>query len=96
MKASKPVTARRIWSDAMADRAIALGSQWLRTRQAALYLNLSSRTLEKLRSSGGGPAYRKVGGTVLYRMDELDAWVDSRRFTSTSEESQADRERRNA
>ncbi|WP_425374403.1 helix-turn-helix transcriptional regulator [Mesorhizobium kowhaii] len=46
---------------------IALGSQWLRTRQAALYLNLSCRTLEKLRSSGGGPAYRKVGGTVLYR-----------------------------
>ena len=35
MKASKPVTARRIWSDAMADRAIALGSHWLRTRQAA-------------------------------------------------------------
>lgn len=96
MKASKPVATRRMWLDAMADRAIALGSQWLRTPQAALYLNLSRRTLEKLRSSGDGPAYRKVGGTVLYRMAELDAWVESRRFTSTSAESQAGREARNA
>ncbi|ODT06513.1 MAG: hypothetical protein ABS58_11150 [Mesorhizobium sp. SCN 65-20] len=79
----------------MAERAVAIGSQWLRTRQAALYLNLSYRTLEKLRSSGGGPAYRKVGGTVLYRMDELDAWVDLRRFTSTSEEALAELEGRN-
>ncbi len=95
MTPSKPKTPRRTWSDAMAERAVAIGSQWLRTRQAALYLNLSYRTLEKLRSSGGGPAYRKVGGTVLYRMDELDAWVDLRRFTSTSEEALAELEGRN-
>jgi excisionase family DNA binding protein len=95
MSASKPITTRKAWSDALAERAIALGSKWLRTRQAAIYLNLSYRTLEKLRSSGGGPAYRKVGGTVLYRMDELDAWADSRTFTSTSEEALAAQEARN-
>lgn len=69
MKASKSQPTHRAWSDKIAERAIALGSKWLRTRQAALYLNLSYRTLEKLRSSGGGPTYRKVGCTVLYRMD---------------------------
>ena len=96
MKASKSQPTHRAWSDMMAERAIALGSKWLRTRQAALYLNLSYRTLVKLRSSGGGPTYRKVGGTVLFQMDELDAWIDSRSFTSTSEEFQAGKESRNA
>ncbi|MBI1261697.1 MAG: DNA-binding protein [Rhizobiales bacterium] len=80
----------------IAERAIALGSEWLRTRQAALYLNLSYRTLEELRSSSGGPTYRKVDGTEPFRMDELDAWIGSRSFTSTSEEIQAGKESRNA
>ena len=96
MKASKSQPTRRAWSDKIAEPAIALGSKWLRTRQAALYLNLSYRTLEKLRSSDGGPTYRKVGGTVLFRMDEHDAWVDSHSFTSTSEEIQVSKENRNA
>ncbi|MFG1315803.1 MULTISPECIES: helix-turn-helix transcriptional regulator [Hyphomicrobiales] len=96
MKASKSQPTRRAWSDKIAEPAIALGSKWLRTRQAALYLNLSYRTLAKLRSSDGGPTYRKVGGTVLFRMDEHDAWVDSHSFTSTSEEIQVGKESRNA
>lgn len=77
---------RKLWLEAEAAKAVALGSKWLRTRQAAAYLNIGYRTLEKLRSSGGGPPYRKVTGTVLYRMDELDQWVDSRTYTSTSDE----------
>ncbi len=77
---------RKLWFDAEAAKAVALGSKWLRTRQAAAYLNIGYRTLEKLRSVGGGPPYRKVTGTVLYRMDELDQWVDSKTYTSTSDE----------
>jgi len=75
-----------IWLDQQAEQAVASGSKWLRTKQAAAYLNLSYRTLEKLRTSGGGPRYRKITGTVLYRADELDEWVESRTFTSTSDE----------
>lgn len=77
---------RKLWFDEQADKAVTLGSKWLRTRQAAAYLNIGFRTLEKLRSTGGGPPYRKVTGTVLYRMDELDQWVDSRTYISTSDE----------
>lgn len=95
MNASKSQPTPRAWPEKTAEPAIALGSKWLRTRQAALYLNRSDRTLEKLRS-GGGATYRRVGGTVLYRMEELDAWVDSRSFTSTSEEIQVSKENRNA
>ncbi len=96
MKASKSQPTHRAWSDLIAERTIALGLKWLRMRQAALCLNRSYRTLEKLRSSGGGPTYRKVGGTVLFQMDELDAWIDSHSFTSTSEEFQAGKGSRNA
>lgn len=79
---------RRMWFDVAAENAVEVGSKWLRTRQAAAYLNLSYRTLEKLRCTGGGPPYRKVIGTVLYRMDELDQWVEARTFSSTSDETQ--------
>lgn len=77
---------RKLWFDQPAEKAVALSSKWLRTKQAATYLNIGFRTLEKLRSTGGGPPYRKVTGTVLYRMDELDQWVDSRTYTSTSDQ----------
>lgn len=79
---------RKMWFDTAAENAVVVGSKWLRTRQAAAYLNLSYRTLEKLRCTGGGPPYRKVVGTVLYRMDELDQWVEARTFASTSDEAQ--------
>lgn len=85
---------RKMWFDATAEQAVAVSSKWLRTRQAAAYLNLSYRTLEKLRSTGGGPAYRKVTGTVLYRIDELDQWVEAESFASTSD--QARKEERHA
>lgn len=76
---------RRMWCDAASHNPDTVVPKWLRTRQAAAYLNLSYRTLEKLRSTGGGPPYRKVTGTVLYRIDELDQWVEAKVFTSTSD-----------
>lgn len=57
----------------------------MNTRQAAAYVGLSPRTLEDLRTKGGGSAYRRLGNRVLYRPDDLDAWIDSRAFNSTSE-----------
>lgn len=80
------IPTRKMWFDTAPENAVDVGSKWLRTRQAAAYLNLSYRTLEKLRCTGGGPSYRKVLGTVLYRMDELDQWVEAKSFASTSDE----------
>jgi len=37
------------------------GSPFLTTAQAAHYVGLSRRTLEKMRTVGGGPKYRKHG-----------------------------------
>jgi hypothetical protein len=58
----------------------------LRTPAAAEYVGLSVSTLEKLRLTGGGPAYYKSGPKiVVYRVEDLDAWLTARRRTSTSD-----------
>ncbi|UHD45265.1 helix-turn-helix domain-containing protein [Aureimonas altamirensis] len=46
----------------------------LRTKEAARFLGLSIRTLEKHRTYGTGPTYRKIGGRVLYAVRDLEAW----------------------
>lgn len=58
----------------------------LSTRQAAEFLGLSARTLEKRRlSCTADPPYRKLGKRVVYDRDELLAWLESKRRASTSD-----------
>ncbi len=35
---------------------------------------LSPRTLERWRSHGQGPRYLKIGGRVLYRLEDIEAF----------------------
>lgn len=58
---------------------------YLRTPDAAVYLGLSPKTLEKHRCYGSGPVYHKLGGRIVYAVDDLDAWVKIGRRTSTSD-----------
>lgn len=51
--------------------------QLLTTAQAAAYLHLSPSTLEKMRCYGRGPKYLKVGGRVLYRTADLEAFLEA-------------------
>ena len=57
----------------------------LTTTQAGTYVGLSRRTLEKMRTAGTGPAYRKHGRYVRYHIADLDAWSTARRKNSTAE-----------
>ncbi len=59
--------------------------RFLRTKEAAEFLSLSARTLEKHRTYGTGPAYRKLGGRVVYAIDDLQAWTERGSVTSTSD-----------
>ena len=59
-------------------------SPFLNTAQAAFYIGLSKRTLEKMRVTGGGPIYRKHGRYVRYHIDDLNAWSKARAKASTS------------
>lgn len=58
--------------------------QMLRTQGAAEYLSISVSTLNKLRLTGGGPSYIKLGKSVLYDPSDLDVWLASKRRRSTS------------
>jgi len=53
--------------------------------QAAQFLRLGKRTLENWRYLGGGPPFLRVGRAVRYSPVDLAAWLDERRFRSTSE-----------
>ena len=50
--------------------------RYLRTPEAARFLGLSPRTLEKHRTYGTGPTYRKLGGRIVYAPDDLKSWAD--------------------
>jgi len=58
---------------------------YLTPEQAGEILSLSPRTLEKLRSNGGGPNFRKLGRRIRYTRADVDAWANSRSFSSTSD-----------
>jgi excisionase family DNA binding protein len=56
---------------------------------AAAYLRLSRRTLERLRVSGLGPKFVKCGRSVRYRQSDLEEWIAARVVRSTSEKLEA-------
>ena len=62
-----------------------LPPRYLRTKEAAQFLSLSARTLEKHRTYGTGPAYHKLGGRVVYAIEDLQTWVGRGAVTSTSD-----------
>lgn len=80
------------------------GCPFLTTAQAAYYIGLSRQTLEKMRSRGQGPRFRKHGRYVRYHIDDVDAWSDAsacshgegaeRRRTHVDERSPAPESRR--
>jgi predicted DNA-binding transcriptional regulator AlpA len=58
---------------------------FLRTPEAARFLGLSPRTLEKHRVYGTGPQYFKLGGRVVYKLNDLQTWADRGVRRSTSD-----------
>jgi excisionase family DNA binding protein len=51
----------------------------MRTPQAAVYVGLSKRTLEKWRRSRTGPAFHRLGRAVVYDRRDLDEFLDRNR-----------------
>ncbi|RUV29961.1 MULTISPECIES: helix-turn-helix domain-containing protein [unclassified Mesorhizobium] len=69
----------------MTSNTAGMPPRFLRTPEAARFLGLSDRTLEKHRTYGTGPAYRKLGGRVVYALEDLQAWANRGTKTSTSD-----------
>jgi hypothetical protein len=46
--------------------------------------SISPRTLERWRWLGQGPQYLKIGGRVVYRLDEIEAFENQQTRASTA------------
>ena len=60
-------------------------SRYLLTREAADLMRMKPQTLRRWRWGGGGPRYIKAGSKVLYRIQDIEAWMASRARTSTTD-----------
>ena len=69
----------------MSSNLAGLPPRYLRTPEASRFVGLSIRTLEKHRIYGTGPRYSKLGGRVVYRVEDLQMWVDDAAKASTSD-----------
>ncbi len=58
----------------------------LRTPDAANYLGLTASTLEKMRLTGIGPRFVRLGSRAVgYSIDALDSFIEAGTRTSTSD-----------
>ncbi len=61
----------------------------LHPREAATYLSVSPATLERWRRTGEGPKFVKLGrarnSRIAYRAEDIDAYVDEHRRSSTAD-----------
>ena len=57
----------------------------LTQRQTAELTRLSGRTLERHRLAGTGPKFVRLGRRILYRRDDIEAWIADCTCSSTSE-----------
>lgn len=69
----------------MSKQQPAVSSPVLRTPEAAAYLNVRPKTLEQWRWAGQGPRFIKLSRAVRYRLSDLDAFIEARVFSSTTE-----------
>ncbi|MCE3232464.1 MAG: Helix-turn-helix domain protein [Rickettsiaceae bacterium] len=62
-----------------------MGIKHLHQSELATRWCVSGRTLERWRWLGRGPKYLKIGGRVVYRLEDIEAYEQEQRRSSTSE-----------
>jgi predicted DNA-binding transcriptional regulator AlpA len=72
-------------SECLARDKRALASRLIDTDTAAEWCGVSGSYLKKLRATGGGPRYVKLGRQVRYATSAIDDWLRAREFASTSD-----------
>ena len=62
------------------------GQKYVSNASAAIYIDRSESFLEKTRHFGiGGPPYYRTNRSIYYKISDLDQWIESRKYRSTSE-----------
>lgn len=72
-----PSASAALEAETMPDSVAATGGPCLNTDDAARYVALAPATLTTLRCRGGGPRFIKLRSRVVYRVADLDAWLDA-------------------
>lgn len=57
----------------------------LNQTELAARWSISARTLERWRWTGEGPAFLKIGGRVVYRLEDVLAYEQARKRRSTAD-----------
>src|SRR3954454_2159183 len=65
------------------------GLELLTPVQTSAKLKIAKQTLARWRVEGKGPKFLRLGGRVLYRPADLEAWLSRCVFASTSEADRA-------
>ena len=60
--------------------------RYFNAKEAAAYLGLSAKTLNRMRAPGKGPRYTKRGRRVIYDVVDLDEWMAEGKRRSTDED----------
>ena len=55
----------------------------LSSRELATRWGVKPRTLEHWRSSGVGPKFLRLGGRVVYRLEDVEAYEEKHCYSST-------------
>ena len=56
----------------------------LSVTEAAERLSVSTSYLNKLRCTGGGPRYVRMGSRIAYDLEDLATWLEAQKRTATS------------
>ena len=67
--------------DSHGDAVQPVRRKMLVTSDAAKYCDSSPSTFAKFRRKRGGPIFVRIGRRILYRQDDLDAWLVASRYT---------------
>jgi len=61
-----------------------MSKRLLRDVEVAAAIGIPVKTLRNWRHTGGGPSYYKTGRAVRYDLDEVGAWLETTKVSSTS------------
>lgn len=59
-------------------------NRYVNEKEAAQYIGLSVKTLQRMRVQGNGIPFIKAGARILYDMSDLDTFMQDRKIQSTS------------
>ena len=60
-------------------------TKMMRVEDVASFTGLSTSYLNKLRVTGFGPPFMKIGRAVLYKQKDVEDWLEKSRRQSTSD-----------